>query len=416
MMADASETTVSRATNPARDVTQRIVREKTEQAVQILEEKGVDLWITFVRETSQVSDPMLDLLVGFDLTWISALMIHRSGKRIAVVGRYDVDNMERLGAYDEVIGYDQAFQPHFVEAVQAFNPRTIAVNFSEHDPAADGLTYGMYRLLSRALAPTPYGSRMISAESIVAALRGRKTSTEIDLIRAAIERTQEGINALTAILRPGVLDEEIADFLHSFIDENGYGSAWEWDYCPVVTVGPESSFGHGMVSGLQAQRGNLIHIDFGISRSGFVSDLQRVWYLPEETGQTALPADIKRAWAAVTDALEAGRSMLRPGIPGWEVDAAARRTLVEAGYPEFMHAFGHQVGRTAHDGATILGPKWERYGTSVEGLVEAGNVFAIELGVKVPGRGYVSREENVVVTKQDAEYLSHPQEEVWVLA
>jgi Xaa-Pro aminopeptidase len=415
MAVDASETSVSRTAGVARDVTQKIVREKTAQAVEILEEKGLDLWITFVRETSQVSDPMLDLLVGFDLTWISALMIHRSGKRVAVVGRYDVDNMERLGAYDEVIGYDQAFQPDLVRVVKDFNPRSIAVNFSEHDPAADGLTYGLYRLLSRALAPTLYGSRLISAEAVVAALRGRKTPTELDLIRAAVRRTQEGIATLTETLHPGITDETIADFLHRFLDEHDYGPAWERDYCPVVTVGPESSFGHGMTSGLQAERGNLIHIDFGISRAGFVSDLQRVWYLPAEKGETALPEDVSRAWTAVTDALEAGRSLLKPGVPGWEVDAVARETLVGAGYPEYMHAFGHQIGRSAHDGATILGPKWERYGTSVDGLVEPGNVFAIELGVAVEGRGYVSREENVVVTERGAEYLSQPQEEVWVL-
>jgi Xaa-Pro aminopeptidase len=80
-----------------------------------------------------------------------------------------------------------------------------------------------------------------------------------------------------------------------------------------------------------------------------------------------------------------------------------------------MHAYGHQVGRTAHDGATVLGPKWDRYGTSIEGDVEVGNVFAIELGVKVEGRGYVSREENVVIEDEGAVYLSTPQPEVWVL-
>jgi Xaa-Pro aminopeptidase len=224
-----------------------------------------------------------------------------------------------------------------------------------------------------------------------------------------------GIDALAKILHADITDEEVAAFLHQYIDENGYGPAWERDYCPVVTVGPESTFGHGMVSGLQAQPGNLIHIDFGISHLGFVSDLQRVWYLPEHPGETSLPEDVQRAWAAVTDALEAGRATLKPGIPGWKVDAVARETLVNAGYPEYRHAFGHQVGRTAHDGATLLGPKWERYGTTVDGVVEVGNVFAIELGVKVPGRGYVSREENVVVTAQGAQYLSQPQDMVWIL-
>jgi Xaa-Pro aminopeptidase len=394
--------------------TQRIVQEKTAQAIEILNEKDIDLWLTFVRETPQVKDPCVDLLVGFHLTWTSALMIHKDGPCVAVVGRYDVPNMEGLGAYTRVVGYDAAFEAPFITELEALNPRRIAINYSESDPAADGLTHGMFRLLSRTLAATPYARRLTSAEGLIAALRGRKTETETALIRAAVERTEDVIGELHRIICPGVADKEIAEYLHNFVEEQGYDTAWEWEYCPVVTVGPASQFGHAMPSGLRAEAGNLVHIDFGISRYGFVSDLQRVWYLkkPNEQG---IPADIQRAWDAVTKALEVGRAALKPGVRGWEVDAAARRTLTEAGYPEYMHAFGHHIGRTAHDGATVLGPRWERYGTATEGVVEEGNVFAIELEVPVPGRGYVSREEDVYITAQGAEYLSHPQEAIWVL-
>jgi hypothetical protein len=45
-----------------------ITCEKLEQAVDILNEKDIDLWLTFVRETTQVPAPCLSLLLGFDLT------------------------------------------------------------------------------------------------------------------------------------------------------------------------------------------------------------------------------------------------------------------------------------------------------------------------------------------------------------
>lgn len=391
-----------------------IVREKTEQAVAILKEKDVHLWITFVRETSQVKDPVMDLLLGFDLTWTSALLIHKSGARVAIVGHYDVPNVERLGVYDRVIGYDDAFQQPLIAEIEALRPRQIAINYSESDPAADGLTYGMFQVLSRALAATPYADRLVSSEAIIAALRGRKTASEIHLIKVAVERTEEGMTQLQRFIRPGVADTEVADFLHNFLAENDYGASWEWDYCPVVTVGPDSPVGHAMPSGLRIKAGHLVHVDFGISRYGFVSDLQRTWYV-RPAGETTIPEAIQRAWNAADVALEAGRAVLNPGVQGWEVDAVARQALVDAGYPEYMHAFGHHIGRTAHDGATVLGPRWERYGSAVEGVIEEGNVFAIELGVAVPGRGYIGREENVVITANGAEYLSHPQEHLWIV-
>ncbi|MGC9399134.1 MAG: M24 family metallopeptidase [Anaerolineae bacterium] len=391
-----------------------IIHEKTGQAIEILQDQGVDLWLTFVRETSQVKDPTLDLLVGFDLTWPSALLIHRNGERLAIVGRYDVPNLEKLGAYTEVIGYDESIEEALVGAIRRLKPRQIAVNYSESDPAADGLTYGMFRKLSRMLASTPYCSRLISAEQIIGKLRGRKSPAELALIREAVLVTEAAFEDLTAWLRPGLTEVEIAAFLHDYATKRHMDTSWEWEYCPIVNVSPDAEVGHRLPGEYTAAPGHLVHVDFGVSRSGFVSDLQRTWYL-RENSETTVPVEVQKAWEAVTAALEAGRAALKPGARGWEVDAAARSTLVEAGYAEYLHAFGHHIGRTAHDGATVLGPRWERYGSSVEGVIEAGNVFAIELGAVVPGRGYVGREENVVITEDGAAYISTPQEGIWLV-
>jgi Xaa-Pro aminopeptidase len=78
-----------------------------------------------------------------------------------------------------------------------------------------------------------------------------------------------------------------------------------------------------------------------------------------------------------------------------------------------LHAFGHHIGRTVHDGAGVLGPRWEKYGDSVERVVEAGNVFAIELGVSVPEYGYVGCEEDVLVTSGNPEFMCEPQDSLW---
>jgi Xaa-Pro aminopeptidase len=122
--------------------------------------------------------------------------------------------------------------------------------------------------------------------------------------------------------------------------------------------------------------------------------------------------DVQRAFDVVYGAIKAGEAALKPGVPGWQVDAAARQYIVDHGYPEYMHAFGHLLGRTAHDGATVLGPRWERYAGICDMLVEAGNVFTLELHVVVPNRGIMSLEEDVLVTEDGVEYLSQPQTEL----
>jgi len=382
--------------------------------VEVLEEKGIDLWLTFVRETTQVRDPCLDFLLGFDLTWQSALMVSRNGERLAIVGRFDVENVERVGGYTTVIDYDQSIREPLLGHLNRLDPRKVALNISKDDPAADGLTHGMFCVLTEILNGTEYASRFVSAEEVIRAVRGRKSPAEEACIRAAIQATEAIFRRVGQMIRPGLTGLEVASLFHNATFEEGLELAWGADYCPVVTAGPDSPLGHAMPGDLAVQRGHLLQVDFGVRKDGFVADLQRTWYVLDE-GESEPPVEVLDGWQAARQALEAGRAVLRPGVRGWEVDEAARQALTQAGYPEYMHAFGHHIGRSAHDGATILGPHWERYGTSVEGKVEAGNVFAIELGVQIPGRGYIGCEEDVLVTPQGAEYLSEPQVELWCI-
>jgi Xaa-Pro aminopeptidase len=155
-------------------------------------------------------------------------------------------------------------------------------------------------------------------------------------------------------------------------------------------------------------------MDFGVKQDGFCADLQRMWYFLEQ-GQTQPPDEVLRAWAACWGAIDAGASVLRPGVRGHEVDAAARSFLTHAGYPEYRHALGHHLGRVAHDGSTLLGPLWDRYGDTPNGTVEEGNVFTLELGVEVPGRGSIGLEEDVLVTADGIEWLSTPQRHLWLV-
>lgn len=389
-----------------------IQKEKLQQAVGILQEQNTPCWITFVRETSHNADPALGLIVDINMTWHSAFIVTATGRKVAIVGRYDTENIRRMGGYDTVIGYDQSIEPELMKFLNELNPSKIAVNYSESDTAADGLSHGMYLTLQRYInGKYP----LVSAENILNALRGRKTPGEISRIKGAIGITQEIIDELITVIRPGANEKEIGDYIHNAMAQRGVVPSWEAAYCPIVNCGPDSPVGHtGPSPDYVAQPGHVVHIDLGVVSNDYISDMQRIWYL-QKPNEYEIPAAVQRAFSAVRGAILAGAEKLKPGVQGWEVDAVARKFIVDSGYAEYQHALGHHIGRTVHDGSTLLGPRWERYGNSPMGVVEVGNCYTLELGVQVPGHGLVSLEEDVLVTDQGVEWLSQPQTDITVI-
>ena len=385
-----------------------IVEEKVSQAIQILQEKGIDLWLTFVRETTAGGDSVLPLIYGSDLTWQSALLLSRSGERIAIVGRFEAEAARRTNAYQTVIPYDQSIQPHLLEILTRINPSTIAINFSLDDVHADGLSHGMYQLLLRYLDGTPFRNRLISAEEVIGALRGRKTSLEIRLIRSAIATTQEIFTQIFTHVKIGMTEKEIAQRMHQALNDAGVGTAWEYSICPAVNTGPDSAVGHLGPTDLAINPGHILHIDFGVKQEGYCSDIQRVAYFLAP-GENTPPSAVQKGFDTVVKAIQVAVAEMRPGKTGLDIDTLARDIVTGAGYPEYLHATGHQLGRTAHDGAGIIGPLWERYGNTPNYLIEAGQVYTVEPGLLIPGYGYIGLEEDVLVTQDGAVFLSQPQ-------
>lgn len=385
-----------------------LVQEKVDQAIQILKEKNVDAWLTFVRETSAGGDPVLPLIYGHDLTWQSALILTSKGDRYALVGAFEAETARRTGAYPVVVPYHESVRRSLLHTLERIYPNRIAINYSENDVQADGLTYGMHQLLLDYFEDTPWEQRLVSAEEIIAALRGRKTPVEVARIRAAIDTTHQIIERTFAHLRVGQTERQVADFMHEQMKEFQVGPAWDYEECPIVNAGPQSPTGHVAPSDLEIQPGQILHIDFGVKQDEYCSDMQAVVYF-RAPGESEPPEAVQRGFDTVFNAIQTAVAAMKPGVTGQAVDDAARLVVTGAGYEAYKFATGHQLGRLAHDGAGILGPAWERYGSTPYYLLEAGQVYTVEPGLAVPGYGYIGLEEVVLVTENGAEYLTRPQ-------
>lgn len=427
-----------------------LTREKLAQAKALVAASDLDAWITFDRETVEGGDPVLPLILEGGLTWQSALIVTKDGRSIAIVGNYDADPLKASGDWDEVVPYIQGIREPLLETLDSIietrepKPKTdavdmvtalvaptveagiasavgvehkpsLGVNYSLDDTKSDGLSHGMFLLLESYLKGTRFEGCLCSAEKVATALRAQKTPSEIAAMKEAIKETDAIFDWVDKNVRVGMTEREVFDAIHKMIDEKGLGYAWDRNQDPIVNSGPDSMVGHGIPSStIRIAAGHIFHIDLGVIKNGYSSDIQSCWYVPQP-GETAPPEDVIKATNAVVGAITAGSEVLKPGVEGWQVDETARSFLVGQGFPEYMHAFGHQVGRMAHDGGAILGPKWERYGGTPMMKIAENEVYTLELGVTVEGRGYLGIEEMVRVTSDGIEWLTDRQTDMPLL-
>jgi Xaa-Pro aminopeptidase len=166
------------------------------------------------------------------------------------------------------------------------------------------------------------------------------------------------------------------------------------------------------------QPGDFIQTDFGIKVHGvWCTDIQRFAYVLAP-GETTPPPEALERWEKSKRGSRVALAAMRPGVRGYDVDAAQRAWMREAGSEPVMWGTGHPVGYWAHDmgpglsGAQRPGPP----SGSVLRRLAPGQVFAFDGFFSWPleggGTKTLSVEEMAVVTETGAEYLIPPQEEL----
>ncbi len=388
-----------------------IIKEKHHQAIEILNEKNIDMWLTFVRESSNIPDPALDIILGTNCTWQSAFIINKDSDTTAIIGSLDEENIKTQNLFKNIITYLKSVKEPLVEYIEQKDPKKIAINFSKNSNLADGLTYGMYLILNDHLKETVYRERLISSEEIISALRGRKSDTEIRIMKEAIKETIKIFDSVTKFIKPGKSELDIANYVKSIMKEKGFEPAWDADSCPAVFTGPDTAGAHASPTDRKIQPGHLVNMDFGIKYKGYCSDLQRTWYVLRE-GETEAPETVKKGFEVIRDAITKVAKNLKPGVSGCEMDDIARNYVVNNGYEEYPHGLGHQVGKLVHDGGGGLLPRWERYGNTPFMKVEKSQIYTIEPRLTVNGYGVSTLEEEVLITDEGCEFISPRQMEL----
>ncbi|MBQ8995101.1 MAG: aminopeptidase P family protein [Oscillospiraceae bacterium] len=390
-------------------------REKIEIAFDALALKNVDLWIVAGQESATNTEPALDVLSDTEFIGLTALIFSKDRTSKVVCTPIDANGYVITKVFDEVVPFPVRFQDTLAEVIRDYAPKTIALDFSEENPSADGLSVGTFNLIQEALDKAGFEGEVVSADPIVAQVRGIKTEDEIQKIRKACAETQVVFEAAKDFIRPGMNCQDIYAFFQNEVERKGFGYSWPASANPGVNSGFGCPGGHVGAPDWPVQKGDLVNVDFGIILDGYSSDIQRMYYILKDDEEDA-PQELKDAFYAVRDGIQLAAEALKPGMTGNQVDTVAREYIVGKGYPSWNAALGHQIGKVAHDGGVLLGPRAPRYNKPelIDTPISKNMVFTLEPGVPTSA-GRVGLEEDVLVTENGGEFLLPPQRELYLI-
>ena len=314
----------------------------------------------------------------------AALLVFASGTDAVLVtdSRYRTQALRQAPDLETVI--ERACGRHLVaRAIAAGAGR---IGFESHIVTVDG-----FDALSGELAGH-VGTELVRASGAVEALREIKDTGEVELLRRACAAADAALAALVSTdgIRPGRTERAVARDLESLmLDHGADGPAFE----TIVAAGMNSAVPHHRPTDAVLDEGDFVKIDFGALVFGYHSDMTRTFVL-------GAAADWQReVYGLVAAAQQAGRQALEVGAELCEVDGAARRVIVDAGYGEhFGHGLGHGVGLQIHEAPGI--------NSASAGTLRAGSVVTVEPGVYLPDRGGVRIEDTLVVHDRGPELLT----------
>ena len=291
---------------------------------EVMRENRVDMWITVNREG--YDDPLTpDFGKGYVGDWGYYVFTDRGGERIerAALG-IGTHLVEENGAYDIVTDdFDLA------AFVRERDPERIALNYSEHIGAADGLTHTAWLRLRETLGDE-YAGRFVSAQKLVSDFRSRRVASEIAAFAAAGEMSREIAERAFSneVITPGKTTlADVAWWMHEQQFRRNLGTSFGMP--SVYITGPDGF--EGLSDDTVIQRGDFLAIDWGVGYLNFFTDMKRHAYVLRE-GETALPEAFQTAFDNARKVRDILKTNIRPGPTAKEMLELLNRRIAEAGF------------------------------------------------------------------------------------
>ncbi len=232
---------------------------------------------------------------------------------------------------------------------------------------------------------------------LVEDIRLVKSAAEIEMIQTAARFCDMGAGKILEAAYPGITLLEIASLSRSvqlaIIKQVGYDPL-ATNLMMAAWPAPLSAQPHGVPAiGDQFRAGPHIWLSY-LRVNGYAAENERTFFLKPPTAQ------VKEAFAAMTEARKRAFAAVRPGVAAVEVDLAAKEFLRREGFGDYLlHRTGHGVGQDNHEGP------WIAEGS--DQVLAENMVITIEPGIYLPDVGGVRHSDTVLVTQDGYRLLTN---------
>ena len=233
-------------------------------------------------------------------------------------------------------------------------------------------------------------AKLVPFNKEISGFRGVKEDWELEHMRKAQKIADKAFSEVLPRIQVGMTELELqAELIYCMYKNGAHGLSFD----PIVVSGPNSSMPHGVAGERKIQEGDFITMDFGVLYNGYCSDMTRtvaVGFATEE---------MEKVYNTVLEAQLAGLAATKAGVPGKDIDAAARKVITDAGYgPYFGHGYGHSLGLEVHESPSPNARNAEP--------MPLHSVASAEPGIYLPGKFGVRIEDCVIFTEDGYENLA----------
>jgi methionyl aminopeptidase len=227
----------------------------------------------------------------------------------------------------------------------------------------------------------------------------KKSPEEIERMAAAGDILVRTMQLLAGKIRPGVTTGELDQAAEKFIRSQGAEPAFKGyrGFPGSICASPNSMIVHGIPGPYKLERGDILSVDIGVIRDGWVADAARTFPVGPVT-------PIAQKLLRVTEeALLLAMEKCRAGNRLGDVSHAVQDHVEANGLSVVRTLVGHGIGRSMHEDPQI--PNHGDAGTGIP--LEEGMVLAVEPMVTAGRHGIRVDDDHWSIYSQDGSLAAH---------